>query len=166
MTEHKRRISLGLWGESKAPSLLAKAGFANVRDVNVETHNHPFGDIYAERSGKRYLIGVKTRNKYQASGPLNATYNIKKNGMDVSAIALRYNAQLAWVTLQVIPELQVYSGYFGTIAQIEEGGERFSVRMGPDAILKYECLADEERDLTIKLAWSNGGWANTKINLR
>jgi hypothetical protein len=42
-----------------------RAGFSHVRDVNAETHNHPFGDIYAEREGQPYLIGVKTRNMKQ-----------------------------------------------------------------------------------------------------
>jgi hypothetical protein len=158
LTEYERRIALGDWGEAKALALLKLAGFSDVRDVNVETHHHPFGDIYAERAGERYLIGVKTRNKFQASGPLNATYNIKKNGMDVRAIAQRYNAKLAWVTLQVIAELQVYWSYFGTIAQIEENGVRFSVRMKPEETRKYECLAVEKQDSTINPAWSNGGW--------
>src|SRR6266536_3232229 len=71
LTEYERRIALGDWGEAKALTLLKLAGFSGVRDVNAETHHHPFGDIYAERSGERYLIGVKTRNRFQASGPLN-----------------------------------------------------------------------------------------------
>jgi hypothetical protein len=80
--------------------------------------------------------------------------------MDVRAIARRYNAQLAWVTLQVIAELQVYWSYFGTIAQIEESGVRFSVRMKPEETRKYESLAVEKHDSTISPAWSNGGWRN------
>ncbi len=41
--------------------------------MNTETVNHPFGDICAERGKARYVIGVKTRNKYQANGLLNPT---------------------------------------------------------------------------------------------
>jgi hypothetical protein len=158
LRESDRRIALGAWGEKKAVILLQTAGFSSVRDVNQETHNHPFGDIYAERSARRYLIGVKTRNKYQASGPLNSTYNIKKNGMDVRAIAQRYDAELAWVTIQVVPEIHTFWSYFGTISQIEENGERFSVRMKPIETANYECLADGHVDLAVRSEWTNGGY--------
>jgi len=158
LTEHERRSALGAWGEKKAIDLLRKWGFPVARDVNEETRNHPFGDIYAERKEKRYLIGVKTRNKYQVSGLLNSTYNIKKSGMDVRAIARRYNeAELAWVTIQVIPERQLYWAYFGTIALIEESGVRFSVKMKDTS--PYECFAEQELDPAIRPEWSNGGYA-------
>src|ERR1700730_5589494 len=78
LTEHERRKALGIWGERKALTLLRNANFANVRDLNAATLNHPFGDISAERGGIRYMIGVKTRNKFTAKGPLNPTYNIRK----------------------------------------------------------------------------------------
>ena len=87
MREYDRRIALGSWGERKAMVLLDRAGFSKVRDVNVETFNHPFGDIYAERAGMRYLIGVKTRNKFRDIGLVNGEYNIQKKGVDVKAIA-------------------------------------------------------------------------------
>jgi hypothetical protein len=80
--------------------------------MNAEFSNHPFGDIYAERQGVCYMIGVKTRNKHQASGPLNPTYNVRKRGANVGLIAQRHNAVLAWVAIQTIPEEQTYSAYF------------------------------------------------------
>ncbi|BCH27961.1 hypothetical protein [Mesorhizobium sp. L-8-3] len=159
LTERERTKLLGIWGEHKALALLARAGFSTVRDVNAETFNHPFGDIYAERAGERYLIGVKTRNKYQVNGSLNPTYNVRKKGADVLAIARPYKAQLAWVTVQVIPERQVFWSYFGTIALIEDRGERFSIPMQVSAIRRYECLAYEETDTTLRLEFSNGGYA-------
>src|SRR5262249_46846830 len=73
MTEHERRQALGRWGEGKALVLLKDAGFTSVRDINAETHNHPFGDIYAELRQARFVTGVKTRNKYQQRGDLNAS---------------------------------------------------------------------------------------------
>ena len=42
---HRLR-SLGNWGEQKALALLARAGFSDVRELNREFPNHPFGDIY------------------------------------------------------------------------------------------------------------------------
>jgi len=130
MTNGERTKALGNWGEQKALNLLKRAVFEDVTDINAEVFNHPFADIYAERSGERYLIGVKTRNMYQVSGLLNSTYNINKKGANILAIARRYNAQLAWVAIQVIPERRVFWSYFGTIALIEDRGERFSIRMG------------------------------------
>jgi hypothetical protein len=122
LTEHERRQALGEWGEKKALVLLKDAQFKG-RDVNVETHNYPFGDIYAERGPARFVVGVKTRNIYQVSGLLNPSYNVRKMGFDIGAIGKRYNAVLAWVVIQVIPELQTFNAYFGTIAQIEERKE-------------------------------------------
>jgi len=132
MDEKKRTKELGDWGEQKAVELLTRrgSGFINVKDINTETANHPFGDVFAERVNSHpCVIGVKTRNKYQATGPLNATYNVRKKGFDIDAIGERYNAQLAWVAIQVIPELQTFNAYFGTIDQIQEAKERFSIPM-------------------------------------
>lgn len=157
--DRQRTAELGAWGERKAFTLLARAGFVEVRNVNSETHNHPFGDIYAERNEARYLIGVKTRNKYQITGRLNPTYNVRKKGAEVWGIARHYNAELAWVAVQVVPEKQVLWSYFGTIDEIQEAGERFSIPMQQFATAKYECLANEEIDPTILPEWSNGGYA-------
>jgi hypothetical protein len=156
----ERLRALGDWGEKKAFSLLKRAGFRDVTDMNTEISNHPFGDICAEREGARYLIGVKTRNKYQVSGLLNPTYNIRKRGADVEAIARRYEAILAWVAIPIIPEEQRFAAYFGTIDQIEERGERFSIPMRPEQTGRYECLSRplEELDPSIRPEWSNGGY--------
>jgi hypothetical protein len=156
----QRLRSLGNWGEQKALTLLAKAGFSDVRELNTEFPNHPFGDICATRAGVRYLIGVKTRNKYQVSGRINPTYNVRKRGVDVGAIARRHQAVLAWVAISVVPEEQKFSAYFGTIAQIEDRGERFSIPMMPEQTSVYECLSrpPEEIDRLIYLEWSNGGY--------
>ena len=159
MTDRERTRLLGTWGEKTAITLLKKAGFDPVRDMNAEYANHPFGDIYAERKGARYMIGVKTRNKHQASGPLNPTYNVRKRGANVGLIAQRHNAVLAWVAIQTIPEEQTYTAYFGTISQIDESGERFSIPMQPHRTPAYECLAKDVFDATLRQEWSNGGYA-------
>ena len=156
LTERERTNQLGCWGESKAASLLKKAKFSAIRDLN-KPKNHKFADIYAERNGVRYVIGVKTRNKFQASGPLNPTYNIQKKGADIDAVAKKYKAELAWVALPVIPEIHTYWAYFGTMAQIVEKKERYSIPMKESDVLNYECLADEEIDASLLAAWSNGG---------
>lgn len=162
LTERERTKALGCWGETKAIALLKRSGFSNVRDLNAGKLNYPFGDIYAERAGQSFLIGVKTRNKYQVSGSLNPAYNIRKKGTDVLDIAKRHNAQLAWVAIQVIPERQAVWSYFGTIASIEDRGERFSIPMRASDTLRYECLAEEEPDPSIRHEWSNGGYSRSR----
>jgi hypothetical protein len=128
--------------------------------MNAESFNHPFSDIYAERDGARYLIGVKTRNKYQVSGLINPTYNVRKRGADVKVIAQQHSATLAWVAIAVVPEEQRFGAYFGTLAQIEDAGERFSIPMRPEQSKRYECLSRpvEEVDESIRAEWSNGGY--------
>jgi hypothetical protein len=165
----QRLRALGDWGEKKARlDLLKRAGFQNVRDINAESSNHPFGDICAERDAVRYLIGVKTRNRYQVSGLLNPTYNVRKRGVDVEAIARQHNAILAWIAISVIPEEQSFSAYFGTIAQIDDAGERFSIPMRPERTSEYERLSQppEEFDPSIRPEWSNGGYARAIPNVR
>jgi hypothetical protein len=156
----QRLRALGDWGEQKAVALLERAGFGEIRELNTEFPNHPFGDICATRGGTRYLIGIKTRNKYQASGLLNPTYNVRKRGVDVEAIARRHEAILAWVAISAVPEEQNFSAYFGTIDQIDHAGERFSIPMRPEDTDGYECLSRprEELDQSIRLEWSNGGY--------
>ena len=81
-----------------------------------------------------------------------------KRGADVAAIAARYNAQPAWVTIQVIPELQTFSAFFGRLST-----ERLSVPMRARDTDKYkrdgDCLTDNEIDPTILPEWTNGGYA-------
>jgi hypothetical protein len=161
----QRLRALGDWGERKTRvDLLKRAGFQHVRDMNAESSNHPFGDICAERDAVRYLIGVKTRNKFQVSGLLNPTYNVRKRGVDVEAIARQHDAILAWVAISVIPEEQSFTAYFGTIDEIQERGERFSIPMRPEETARYECLSRplKEFDSSIRPEWSNGGYAHRR----
>ncbi|MCG8271603.1 hypothetical protein MIC97_08820 [Aquamicrobium sp. NLF2-7] len=158
LTERERTRRLGLWGERKAFALLQRAGFLHIRDMNEEIFNFPFADIYAERDREKFLIGVKTRNMYQVSGPLNPSFNVRKKGFDVDAIAAKYEATLAWVAVQVIPELGTYWAHFGTVDKIQEQGERFSIPMTKPHLGRYECLAREETDETLDPRFSNGGY--------
>jgi hypothetical protein len=161
----QRLRALGTWGEQKAVALLKRAGFTDVRELNSESPNHRFADIHAIRGGKKYLIGVKTRNKYQVSGLLNPTYNIRKRGANLEAIALQHGgAILAWVAISVIPEERKFSAYFGTIEEIQIGGERFSIPMMPQQTARYVCLSRpvEEADPSIQAEWSNGGYPNRR----
>jgi Holliday junction resolvase len=69
---------LGNWGEDKASKLLNGAGFYSVRNLNSAKANHPFADIFAERGGRRFIIGVKTRNKQTAENSIRPTIFARK----------------------------------------------------------------------------------------
>ncbi|MBN7760698.1 hypothetical protein JYP52_06075 [Nitratireductor aquibiodomus] len=148
-------------GEKKALELLQESGFHEVFDMNGPEGkpNFPFADISAVRSGVRYLIGVKTRNKYTSTGGINPCYNYHKKTMNVADIAALYKATPAWLVIPVIPELNQFSAYFGTLDQVNEGKERYSIPTTQAAFPFYECLADGIQDGTLISEFSNGGFA-------
>jgi hypothetical protein len=150
LTRSERTKALGRWGELKALTLLRSANFINVRDLNSPTPNHQFGDVLAERDDVNYMIGVKTRNKFQENGSLNAQYNMRKPGVDVVAVADRYRAVPAWVTIQVIAEIQTFSAYFGT-----DLTDRNWISMHERHTRSYICFATDEFDETISPEWTN-----------
>jgi hypothetical protein len=158
LTRKQRTDALGRWGELKSLALVARAGFTSVRDLNSPIPHHPFADVLANLKGKPFIIGVKTRCKFKDDGRLNDYYNMVKRGADVAAIAESYRAQPAWMTIQVVPELQTFSAFWGKLTT-----ERLSVPMRERDTEKYKrdgyCLADNEIDPTILAEWSNGGYA-------
>lgn len=161
LTRKQRTEALGRWGELKSLVLLDGAKFTNIRDLNDPTQHHPFADVLAYKNGEPYIIGVKTRCKFKDDGRLNDCYNMVKRGSDVAAIAARYNAQPAWLTIQVIPELHTFSAFFGKLTT-----ERLSVPMRERDTEKRkrngDCLADNEIDPAILVEWSNGGYPLSK----
>ena len=67
----ERARTLGQVGEQLAEDVLRRSGFCNVTNLNRLAPNFPYADLYAERDGRRYVISVKTRNKYQVDGSIN-----------------------------------------------------------------------------------------------
>jgi len=147
-----RRKTLGDLGEEIAQELLRENGFEKIRNLNEIQPNHRFGDLLAERDGRRYLISVKARNAYTQAGSLNPTYNIRKRTEDVNELDALYQAEPAWVTIQIFTDKGHYNAYFGTIAEL---GSRFSVPMTEKATAKYECLAKDRFDPGITPDLSN-----------
>jgi Holliday junction resolvase-like predicted endonuclease len=140
----RRAQSLGKFGEKVAPGYLERKGFNEIRDLNQEEKmNYPFADLIACRNGRKFLISVKTRNKYEArTGNLNARYKLHKEGFraKVEALAEEHGAIPAWVAIQLDGEQ--LSAYFGTLGQLS--GNR-GIPMTEDAIRHYECLAHNEK---------------------
>jgi hypothetical protein len=155
----ERTSKLGRIGEQLAEECLTAAGFTDVKNLNRGT-NFPYADILAKRGGKPFLIGVKSRNEFQANGAINPTYNAvlirddKKRLLEgqgktefqitailwdgVDQIAARWNATPAWVTVAMRPERGTYSAYFGLVSVIRH---RRSIPMKPAERAAYLELA-------------------------
>jgi Holliday junction resolvase-like predicted endonuclease len=70
----ERTSKLGRIGERLAEERLAAAGFEDVKNLN-RGMNFPYADILARKNGQVFLIGVKSRNEFQANGAINPCYN-------------------------------------------------------------------------------------------
>jgi hypothetical protein len=132
--------SLGALGELIAIKVLVDNDFEKIRNLNDQKKNFPYGDLYAEKDGKRYVISVKSRNKYQRSGKLNSRYNLGERCYDNAKTAChKYKAEPFWMAVQFFGDK--YSAYFGSLSQLE--GKK-GIPMGPAHIPKYICLAEKK----------------------
>jgi hypothetical protein len=174
ITRIRRTSKLGRLGEILAAEALALNGFSGIRDLNGDIHNHPFADLLGEKSGKRYFIGVKTRNEERDVGGLNESYNcvlvpdpvnkrLKLGGASVDqitamalrqvhALAARFDAIPAWVTLPMRPVQGTYAAYFGLLTAL---GNKRSIPMTPAARSTYTCLIDWTTDRRITPDFAN-----------
>jgi hypothetical protein len=133
---------LGDIGESVAVTLLQRAGFINVENLNSTLGaNVQFFDIQAERK-KKYVISVKARNKFENSAAgkkLNSRYKLFDNPSVVSIDAkAKYGSEVAWVTVAVDIPNGTLDAYFGTLASLD--GNKKGVPMTNKAVQSYECL--------------------------
>ena len=137
----RRARGLGDVGEQLAATLLARAGFANLRNLNHAAANFPYADFYAERSGEQYVVSVKMRNKYETrTGRLNSRYKLGARCYELARRAEeQLNARAAWLAISLEPT--VFSAYFGFLEQLR--GSR-GIAMTPLALEGYECLANSE----------------------
>lgn len=139
----QRSHRLGKLGEALASLSLASAGFTNIQDLNHLTKNYPFADFLADRDGRRFLISVKARNKFQANGKLNNRYRFKnwdKREHLMLEKCREHQAEAAWVTVQIEWEPKRFNVYFGLISELNG---KHAVAMNPEAVAKYECLAND-----------------------
>jgi hypothetical protein len=116
--EAARKKSLGELGELFAVKALVDKKFDRIRNLNDNFMNETFADIECEKDGKRYVISIKARNKFQKNGKLNTRYNL---GSDVHNKALlaekKYNAVAYWMAIQF--DRKSFSIYFGSIEEIK-----------------------------------------------
>lgn len=117
--EAARKKSLGELGELFAIKALVDMEFDHIRNLNDKTMNEAFADIYCEKGGKKYIISVKARNKYQKNGKLNIRYNLGTRAHEKAAIAKgKYNAEPHWMAIQF--DSKSYSIFFGSLATLND----------------------------------------------
>lgn len=83
--EAARKKSLGELGELFAIKALVDKEFDRVRNLNDRQLNEPFADIECEKGGRKFVVSVKARNKFQRDGRLNSRYNLGTNAYDKAA---------------------------------------------------------------------------------
>ena len=115
--EASRKKSLGELGELFALKSLVDNKFDRIRNLNDDSMNATFADIYCEKDDVRYVISVKARNKFQKNGKLNTRYNL---GKDVYEKALasekKYKAKACWLAIQF--DHNSFSIYFGQLMEL------------------------------------------------
>jgi hypothetical protein len=139
--------SLGALGELLAIKTLVDNGFNNIKNLNDQKRNYPYADLYAERGGQKYVISVKTRNRYQNNGRLNNRYKL---GTDCESKAkkaeLKFKAMAAWMAISIFDTL--YSVYFGTLESL---AGKTGIPMDDNDTMKYDCFAkDKQHGLDFK----------------
>ncbi len=115
--EAARKKSLGELGELFALKALVDKRFDRIRNLNDHKMNEAFADIACEKEEQKFVVSVKSRNKYQKNGKLNTRYNL---GKDVYEKALasekKYKAVACWMAIQF--DRNSFSIYFGNLKEL------------------------------------------------
>ena len=115
----KKLKALGELGELIGIKALVDAGFSKVTNLNDKKMNFPFADIYAEKTGKKFVISIKARNKFQLNGNLNSNYKLGERAYEKASKASKEfsNAIPAWIAIPFTEHH--YSVYFGTLDELD-----------------------------------------------
>ena len=120
----KRKKALGELGELFAIKALVDEGFTNIKNLNDEKMNFPYGDLYAENGENKYIISVKARNKFEKNGKENTRYKLGQNPEKAYKNAKKAekekNAKAYWM---VIPfDTNTFDVYMGSLDELDGNG--------------------------------------------
>ena len=91
--------------------------FNNIRRLSIKNSNSNFGDLYVEKYDKKFIINIKSRNKYQKSHLEKTFYNLKSGEKSLAKDAENeYGAEAYWML--VLFSQQTYSIFFGSISSL------------------------------------------------
>lgn len=140
--EASRKKSLGELGELFGIKALVDNSFDRIKNLNDESMNFPFADLYAEKNGESHIISIKARNKFQKNGMLNSSYNLGSNSYSKASKAEeKFNAKAYWMAVQF--DNDTVSIYFGSLIELE-GKESIPIKKCMDETIG-ECLLKDER---------------------
>jgi len=140
MTATEKTRFLGVEGERLAAEVLAENGYENVSNLNHDKTNYPFADLYAEKDGKKFVISVKTRNKYTKYGALNSSYNLGSNAYENAEFAKKdKGAEAYWMGVQI--DRETFSIFFGSLDELA-GKEQIPVKLASDGQVGI-CLVED-----------------------
>lgn len=143
--EGRRFKKLGDFGEQLTSGILAKNGFCEIIDLNTKMMNFPFADFSAERNSIKYIISVKSRNKYEHTGKLNSRYKLGNSEKTLNKIKTeeKYSEykdyEPAWLAISF--EKKTFDAYFGTIEMLKN---KRGISMSKKHLDKYENLSLKE----------------------
>lgn len=139
--EAARKKSLGELGELFAIKALVDQKFDTIRNLNDQSMNEKFADIYCEKEGRRYVISVKARNKYQLNGKLNTRYNLGSNVYEKAKEAeLKYNANAYWLAVQF--DQTHFSIFFGSLDELK-GSRAIPINRCQDGLIGLIWVNDK-----------------------
>jgi len=140
--EALRKKSLGELGELFAIKALVDNSFERIVNLNDQQMNYPFADLYAEKDGKKYVISIKARNKYQKNNKLNANYNLGNNAYKkAEAAEIEYDAEAYWMAIQ-FDEL-TYAIFFGSLKELDHHNS-IPIRKCEERLIG-QCLVKDKR---------------------
>ena len=145
--EGKRTKALGEIGELYAIKALVDNGFTNIKNLNDIRMNYPYADVFAEKDGRRYVISIKGRNKWEVSGRLNGSFHLmrSKNAYKNAEKAEKeFDAEAAWMAIPF--DENQYSVYFGTLKELD-GNKGIPIRRCMDGYIGEKLVLDKNHYL-------------------
>jgi len=137
-----RKKSLGELGELIAIKALVDLSFEKISNLNDKKMNYPFADLYAEKAGRKYVISIKARNKFQKNGNLNSSYNLGSNAYTKAKAAKKdLGGEAYWMAIQF--DEFTYTIFFGSLEELKRRNS-IPIRDCKDGRIG-ECLVKDKR---------------------
>jgi hypothetical protein len=117
--------------------------------------------IVAYKNGQKYLISVVPRNHTNSDGTLKVDgYNLhdnkRKGGGTLTELARKVaweqHAALAWLTVRINADDQIYDCYFGLVGDLDNPN---LIPMDEEDRRDHNKLCENRHDARIKHEWSN-----------